>query len=615
MFRVMIKITVVIMLIFLVTSMGVEAGEVQYYEVNCEKSNGENGFYLEIPQFQIKRMEQNVTIKYRLCAGDACIKEGTVENEELLEVKEGVYTLYVWAEKEDKIIKGSESKQTLKVDYQAPKEIEFIYEKDNEESICFSEETVVELKAADQTSGIDGIYYQVGDGEIQFMKGNHVFVFIPLEFQGKVKAYAVDRAGNMGSVSESKEIICEGHFPEITWSATEKLDAWHKQDILVTVLVKEEGIASGLKNVKWYINEKLLREKEYERGVFQEEILVESKQNCEIKVVAEDHAGNFVERTQKILYDDQKPQIVVEGLEDYLISAKELKFIYRISDDKKIENIRGEILCQDEKIPMTEWKRDGDAYVYEGILKKDGNYQVYVEVEDGAGNCEISKIRCTVDQTNPVIHQVEEWNGKIFQSFSWNYKAEDIITDMTSYTYHLKLDGRKFYENEKCTTEGSHIFEIEVEDVAGNRSSAKAEIMIDRTKPQIILSGVEAGKRYEEKVTLKVALEEGSSSTVKINGEVHGVNTHYVFEEAGKYKIEISSKDIAGNESKKDITFEVVEKTTLLEKLVDRTEQEEEEPPVVNEKENPSGMKWILITSSCIILLILMLYCFVKKKK
>ncbi len=59
------------------------------------------------------------------------------------------------------------------------------------------------MKASDAISGIQGIYYQKNEEEMQFLKGESGNLTIPVGFEGKICAYAVDRAGNRGEIIQS----------------------------------------------------------------------------------------------------------------------------------------------------------------------------------------------------------------------------------------------------------------------------------------------------------------------------------------------------------------------------------------------------------------------------
>lgn len=622
------KIVLVLFLIFCVNVRGVKAEEeLEFYEVQCEEPNGEHGYYKEAPEIAIKRMTENVIIKYQLCFPDGKELAGEISEEENKQsispelLEDGEYTLRIWAENENGKIDESEIKKSIRVDGKMPDAIQFIYQQEEEVPLCFSEETVVEIKANDATSGVEGIYYQIGEGEQQFMKGNHVFVFIPLEFQGTIKAYAVDKAGNIGTLFESKEIICENRIPEITWYSPKGLEKWQNTNIPVEISVVEQGITSGIKSIRWYLNGSLLGEKQYQEGsVFEEKIFLEAEGSCELEAQVEDYAGNYVSRKQRILFDNQKPEIEIEGIEEYLISSEKKEFICRVKDDKNIDSIRGEIIREDASgnkntEMISDWNRDGEEYIFEGVLKQDGIYRISIEIIDCAGNKEEKSLQVIIDQTNPVINQVEEWNGKYLQVFTWDYEMKELISDLTSYTYNLTLDGKNFYTDEKCVTEGKHTIEVQAEDAAGNISKAAAEFIIDRTAPVIHLDGVEDRKVYEEQVTLRIGLEEEDSIIeVRINGDVYGADNHYLIDEVGEHFVEVTVSDLAGNVTKKEIRFQIKEKETLLNQIIDRT-QKPEKSFVENKKENTFTGEWIFIIGCGIGLAGLISYCIMKRKK
>ncbi len=130
---------------------------------------------------------------------------------------------------------------------------------------------------------------------------------------------------------------------------------------------------------------------------------------------------------------------------------------------------------------------------------------------------------------------------------------EELIRDFTTYTYGVKLDGNLYQMGKKIETEGRHLLEVQAVDAAGNEAVAKAEFVIDHTKPEIVFSNVEEGNEYEEKCVCKVELRnaEDAIQRVQINGEDQKIDAgsasfQCTLQVHQDYEVEVTAVDQAG---------------------------------------------------------------------
>ena len=171
----------------------------------------------------------------------------------------------------------------------------------------------------------------------------------------------------------------------------------------------------------------------------------------------------------------------------------------------------------------------------------------------------------------------------------WNYLKEELIQDFTTYTYGIKLDGNLYQMGKKIETEGRHLLEVQAVDAAGNEAVAKAEFVIDHTKPEIVFSNVEEGNEYEEKCVCKVELRnaEDAIQRVQINGEDQKIDAgsasfQCTLQVHQDYEVEVTAVDQAGNKAQESILFKVVPKKNIFQKIAE---------PVVQKLNKEEGKK------------------------
>lgn len=573
------KIVVVLIIIFLVNGLGSLAEEqVEMYRISCEEPNGQNGYYIKSVKVEIEHLDEKCQTKFQLLFPDGKELSGeltkpaekAVLEENLFEG--GTYTLTVWMENEEgKRIEGTEQKREFKVDKEFSKEgVIFQYSgEERENQIVSNEEIIVNLKASDAISGIQGIYYQKNEEEMQFLKGESGNLTIPVGFEGKICAYAVDRAGNRGEIIQSKHIVCENQSPEIQISSQEGLGKWYKEPCQLHIEVKEKGTISGIKEITCSVDGVILEKREYGyREKSAETIELSIDKLAELVVEVEDWAENATNKREKILFDNEKPQMDMDNDKNYLITAENQEICCVVTDNQRVETVDGKIICNNVIGERTErkiesWKKDGEKYLMKEQLTETGKYEIFFEAMDPAGNKTEEHMQIIIDKEEPLIHKIEEMNGKYVPFFEWEYDVSEIVEDFTTYLYRINMDGGICEQNRRYTKEGRHLLELIVEDSAGNISRAKSEFFIDHTSPDIQIQSSKEKKR----VDIMLQEETDFLDAVFINGKRQEIGKNKkefskVFKEDGIYEILILAKDLAGNQSEKQELFEV--KTEIL---------------------------------------------------
>ena len=305
---------------------------------------------------------------------------------------------------------------------------------------------------------------------------------------------------------------------------------------------------------------------------------------------AKDKTGNEANETFRFILDKNAPIIILSGVDDYL-TDKDVTFGVQVDETfylgnnvkiegtiKTLENPDGKKLEIDDYTRLT---RTSSAN-FEQIFKEDGIYNIKVTSKDSAGNETVQSVQFTIDKTKPLIKNLEELADEeeyaayveatenhekdakklipIFNEFNFDYDADDIVTDLTTVTYKLYMDG-VLYDGLSDVADGFHELRITAEDEVGNTAERTFYFMLDTVKPGIIVTGVEEGDNLMEPTTITVSLQlaEDTLKAVAINGqEVAITNNTATIEvsEKGDYVLVIEAVDDAGNESTMTIKFE-----------------------------------------------------------
>lgn len=478
----------IILLFFFCFEVRVSAGEmVSGVElIECDEANGKAGYYVEKPKVYVNHLGKNNVTKILFTKPDGGKVEETLDqvnhrfciDEELF--MEGTHKLEVWQEDQNGIeIEETKVEKEFLIDTKVPDKLEIRYEKFGDgETLYFSDKTYVWISAEDVGSGIENLYYRMGEGQEIKSSDSKVKVEIPLNYEGRVIVWAEDTAGNKTSLMVSKQLVCESQKPVIAFTSDGKLEGWNTKPVNLKITVAEKGIASGIAKVNYYLNGKPIR------SVEKEGMTIAIAKTAEVTVTAEDYAGNQANVTKKIFVDGEVPQVTISGSEDEMISNRNIRIRYRAEDGQKLTAAKMIIKRKDrenkEKIlEHTEWKKEERIWEANHELTEDGIYSIEFQARDEAGNQVSRKQQIIIDKTSPLIRNVKELQGKYLEEFQWNYEVSEMIQDFSRYTYEIRLDGKLRSLPIVEKREGKHLFYIKVRDAAGNESEEKAEFIIE----------------------------------------------------------------------------------------------------------------------------------------
>lgn len=251
-----------------------------------------------------------------------------------------------------------------------------------------------------------------------------------------------------------------------------------------------------------------------------------------IKEVIEEKEPEIVEEIK----DEESPQIMLEGVENTRISAEEVMIACEITDNQKISSLSGTIkqTLQDGTevlYEITEWKKSEKGYQFQRELTEDGIYQIEIKGSDEAGNEAVVSEKLIIDMQPPYISKLNAFEDKRMLEFVWDYKADDVISDLTSSSYVVRIDGKLYEAGRIFKEEGRHILEVTAKDLAGNESREEVAFIIykerepeaavqeiDEVTEEILLSEPENTAEVEEEVEIREERREFPTEAIVIGG-------------------------------------------------------------------------------------------------
>lgn len=379
--------------------------------------------------------------------------------------------------------------------------------------------------------------------------------------------------------SLEQELKVDTKAPQVEMKAPAGFAVWYQKEVKIHTVGKDEE--SGIKEIACYVDGTYVGEKKKAEGDFVIRKPSVTGKSLAVMVSAKDQAGNQSSQIESLYIDQAEPKVKISGADAYMITSRPITALYEIAEenvlsefaaDTQWENVTGKKMV----LPVPEWEKTEAGRKVSQTLTEDGIYRIHVTAKDRAGYEAEDYRQIIIDKENPVIRYVDDLQGQYMKSFMWNYLKEELVQDFTTYAYGVKLDGNLYQMGKKVDAEGRHFLEVEAIDAAGNEASAKAEFVIDHTKPEILFSNIEEGETYEEECVCKVELEnaEDTIQRVQINGENQTIDAgSHAFQRTLKahqdYEVEVTAIDQAGNVAKKNIFFEIVPKRTIFQRLAE----------------------------------------------
>ena len=275
-------------------------------------------------------------------------------------------------------------------------------------------------------------------------------------------------------------------------------------------------------------------------------------------VLARDKAGNETTHQISFTVDVTKPTINITGIVDGFFNDDVTPVV--MYADKHLDESKSSVTL------------NGQPYTNGTLLSEERDYVLKAKITDLANNVTERTIVFTIDKTAPVIKFENELSG---QYFNESIIPEIFIEDMIDYDIiSLTLNGEPYTIGDPIEEEGKHVLYFEVKDNADNIKQLTVEFMIDKTPPNVLISGVEHNEEYLDPREVSIQLDnpDDTIKEITVNGEVYegeviekdGQQLMILnFEEIGAYDIQVHAYDDAGNETIEQLNFEIIDKTIL----------------------------------------------------
>lgn len=486
-------------------------------------------------------------------------------------------------------------------------------------SIFTDESISISVPLSDVGSGVDGetvsaFFLENGDENkkvelaVSIDDEGVCHAFVPLEDKGEscngfVKVSVSDKAGNKAE-KISEGIIYNCKKPLISWDFQSDYGKWSNEDRYINL--KIDSGECGIKKVSVYVaGEKQIEEKPEEIKKKYECVLLLNRSAkkssgyvVEIRVV--DNCGNESRKKGRIFIDKELPEVQILGVEKDSYHLSDVRLFAEVKDVSYTETrvfycvkrtFRDKVYADEVELKAPDDYKDN----YNLSFNKEGEYEVYVKAIDGAGNEQVTDTaHFYIDKTAPEVAFYGVKEGAVTnKDVGLGMICEEDFYDSVNVDVTIKksVSGRNYtnepsvfkhdkrFEKRKVmlSEDGEYEVTMRAVDMAGNESATETiHFTIDKTAPDISMSGAGRYGQYAGAVSIKLKLEEEfyENSKVKLcavktdmDGNAGELELPQMipdgkrslldlsFYEDGFYSLSVDAKDEAGNTNSKCYRF------------------------------------------------------------
>lgn len=455
--------------------------------------------------------------------------------------------------------------------------------KEGEGVISNSDKLLIKGIAKDERTPYDKLTVKAG-GENATVKEDGTFeVEVPVESgHSNISVYVEDQAKNRVETQFSVGREADNTPFEVVFDNLEAFKILSQEEI--------KAMEDDTYIIKGHVNHRIHRftingkEVEINKDLTFAFPLKLEKMFNKVVVYAADANGNvYSNYAYQLWYDSKLPSIsITEPIEHADGKVYTNKDVLKIKGSAYDDGagytlwINGNQVLSLNKYPNFGEEATKREFEYE-VSVQDGSI-VKVECIDSFGN-EVSKdYNIVVDKEVPqvTVGGIEE--GKIYNS---SIKPEIKVNEENT-TLNMTLDV-KTYLGTEISEEGKHTLVVTATDRAGNVSEEyKVNFTIDKTAPEITVSGVEDGKVYTEGVTPEVKTNEKATITMILDEKAYDGAK---IKELGNHSLVVTAIDEAGNKSEKTISFSIEVKKVD----EDKPKDDEDKPSDNNNAGNNNG--------------------------
>lgn len=245
-----------------------------------------------------------------------------------------------------------------------------------------------------------------------------------------------------------------------------------------------------------------------------------------------------------------KPKINVSiGEKNYNGGTLSISLIKKILSNSK-DNKESAIY---ENIPINDNVLTGENTIIPIELRGEGNYDLTITATDAMDNTSSEHINFTVDSKAPTIGFLSEYNEKYLKSFTLPNDLSGYISDVTGVHYKAFLNSKETGSGE-IKKDGKYILQVVAWDDAGNSNEEMIAFIVDNTKPQVIINGLNDNGNMNKDKPITLSLKDSNDyfTNIYVNGEKLKLSgdkrtAELIPTEYGSYRIYVSAVDPAGN--------------------------------------------------------------------
>ena len=464
--------------------------QMREYELDIPEADGENGYYVTVPNVEIRHVNETGNTVYCLKCGERIVAEGRLSEEgskALLgegQFAEGHYVLTVYMEDETGVkAEGYEKRAEFTVDTQAPV-FEMAVPSGFDSWYQGGVELYVQAEDGMPGSGIDTITCYCGGEYVDTVTGNEGTFLISQASRraegAEVTVMVSDKAGHR--ISDTRKVYIDDSIPQIKMEGmTDYMIT--SREVPVTFQISEEN---GLRNceavAEWEDtegNKTMLPVTEWSdaEGVTKAEVLFKEDGIYRVNVSAEDLAGHLAVEEAQFIIDSHNPVIrYVDRLEGQC--RKSFRWDYQKEE-----------FIKDFTTYAYQIQLDSRLYPVGEEIEEEGRHLLRVEAVDAAGNKAEAKAGFMVDHTPPEILFLDVENSGIYEETKTfgisSENAEDKIQEVwiNGVLQNISRDKEEYF----FTVQENKGYEVAVKarDKAGNEASAS--IMFEVVPKETIL--------------------------------------------------------------------------------------------------------------------------------
>ncbi|WP_342373836.1 Ig-like domain repeat protein [Myxococcus stipitatus] len=218
--------------------------------------------------------------------------------------------------------------------------------------------------------------------------------------------------------------------------------------------------------------------------------------------------------------------------------------------------------AQDAHLATVVATLDGKPFTSGTPVSTDGVYELHVVATDKAGNTKQAQRRFTIDTLPPRIVLGGVAEGAIVNhDVTPTLSVSDLHLDATPPT--VTLNGQLFTMGTLVSNEGSHELRASARDVAGHLTEASLTFAVDKTPPEIQVTGVSQGAAAES-FTIHFTATDAHLDANTLGAALDGLpfTSGETVNTEGPHSLQVSVLDRAGNSRVVTLSFSVVTETS-----------------------------------------------------